>query len=94
MRWGGRRHQRYTRNSSISNWAFSYLLGIFVYYQLVPASGRWLLVTHLLLASGNWRLAKPIRLTFRKSQKPVTRGQRSVTGKPEARFLVRFFRFS
>jgi hypothetical protein len=28
----------------------------------------WLPVTHWLLASGNWRLAKTIRTTFRKNQ--------------------------
>jgi hypothetical protein len=38
-------------------------------------SGPWL------LASGSWLLAKPIRLTFRKSQSPAASGQWPATAK-------------
>ena len=43
-------------------------------------SGRPL-ATHWLLASGPWPLAKPIRLTFRKSQSPAAGGQWPSTAK-------------
>jgi hypothetical protein len=42
-------------------------------WLLFLAAGSWLLVTHWLLASGSWRLAKPIHATFRKSECPAVR---------------------